>query len=182
MCDTEVSAKQICHAAGNGCACTGVSNSPNPLETKGVNTSSLPYIRKRTARVRTSDLTPHLLAFWVFRLQFVLGAGWIDCYHPRVTCLPHLERRKTIFHPQTWLLSSCYRYYSNQDGFEIRLWTPGSLNAVLIPKAEAMRAPFLVERENTCCTKISPSSLGHLSWWRPFQSNIRILSMTYWII
>lgn len=128
-----------------------------------------------------SGLTPNLTAIWVFRLQFVLWAGGIDCYHQYVTCLPHLERRKTIFHPQTCLLSFCYRYYSNRYGFEIRLWTLGSLNAVLIPKADSTCAPFLMEHRGTCYTIITQSSTSHLQWWKRFQSNI-MSPPIYWIV
>lgn len=120
-------------------------------ETKGVNKSPLLILISGQLAFWKPGLTPNLMAFQTFRLQIVLWAGEIDCYHQHVTCLPHLGRRKTIFHPQTWLPSSCCCYYSNQHGFEIRSWTQGRLNAVLAPRADAMHVPFHVEYRGVGC-------------------------------
>lgn len=141
----EVSAKQICDADPVRSAGGGSLTHRTHRETQGANKNPLSLLFTVDSGSWKSGLTPNLLAFWVFRLQFVPWAGGIDCYHQYVTCLPHLGRRKTIFHPQTCLLSSCCRYYSNQDGLEIRLGTSGSWNAAPDPKAEATCAPFLVE-------------------------------------
>ena len=85
----------------------------------------------------------------------------MDCYHQHLTCLPHLERRQTIFHPQTRLLSSCHCYYSNSVVFEISLWTPGSLNAVLIPKADTTVCSFSSGARGPLPHTITRSSTSH---------------------
>lgn len=175
-----VSAKQICDAEGNSYACTGSLMHKTHWGTKGVNKNPSSLYSQVDSSFWKSGLTPNLMAFWMFKLQFVLWAGGIDCYHQYVTCLPHSERRKTVFYPQTCLLSSCYCYYSNRYGFEIRLGTPRSLNAVLVPRADSTCAPFLVQHGGPCCTAITWSSTSHLWWWQSFNQTSclhRILSI-----
>lgn len=85
----------------------------------------------------------HLIAHTLICLQ----AGEIDHCHSHVTCLPQSERRKTISLPQASLLSLCHCYHSNQYGFNIGLWTPGSLGAVLVHSAAVICSPLLGSTE-----------------------------------
>ena len=85
----------------------------------------------------------------------------MDCHHQHVTCPPHLERRQTIFHPQTWLLSSCLCCYSNSVVSGISLWTPGSLNAVLMPKADTTVCSFSRGARGHLLPSITWSSASH---------------------
>lgn len=85
----------------------------------------------------------------------------MDCYHQHLTCLPHLERRQTIFHPQTPLLSSCHCYYSNSVGFwDQFVWAQGANWMQSSPKLTPPYAPFLVNTGPLPHT-ISRSSVSH---------------------
>lgn len=125
----------------------------------------LPSLPKWTAGSWESGLTPNLMAFGVFRLPFVPRDVWNRLLSPICNLSPSFRKKEDsfFFHPQTCLLSSGCCYYSNQDGLEIRLGTPGSLHAARVPKAEATCAPFLVEHGHLLIPWSSPS---RLRWWR----------------